>query len=73
MHMPMLNIRKMRMLVRYPDVLMLMHMRLVTVPAGFVFMLMVQIMAVRVAVFLRLVGVIVFMSLGEVQPYARAH
>jgi hypothetical protein len=68
-----MNIRVVGMLVAYRFMAMPMHMRLVNVHVDIVLMLMVFIVRVRMRVLKRLMDVLVFMGLGQVQPHAQAH
>ena len=67
------NIRKMRMLVRHGDMTMPVLMRLVIVPIEIVKMLMVFVVDMPMTVFHWLMHVSVLMMLRQVQPDAHAH
>ena len=73
MSVPVVNIRVMRMLVRYSDVTMPMVMRLVIVPLEIVKMLVVLVVNMPMTVLHRLMLVSVLMMLRQVQPDAPAH
>lgn len=68
-----MNVRKMRVLVHHGHVLMQMVVRLSAVPIRAMCMLMMRVVRVHVAMFQRLMGMIVLMALGQVQPDADAH
>ena len=71
--MAMLDIRKVRMRVNQHIVTMRMSMRLVAVPWKGVFMSMMRIVDMRVIVFPGFVPVCMLVTLGDMQPDARAH
>ncbi len=52
---------------------MFVFMRLFAIPFDFVFVLVVLIMNMAVAMFNRIVGVLMHMALGEMQPHAEPH
>ena len=68
-----MDVRVMRMAVGQRRVSVLVGVGLASLPIEVVHMLMVFIVYVAVRVGDRLMGVQVFMALGEMQPYARAH
>ena len=73
MSVPVVNIRIMRMLVRYGDMTMPMVMRLVIVPLEIVKMLVVLVVNMPMTVLHRLMLMSVLMMLRQVQPDAPAH
>jgi hypothetical protein len=73
MPVPVVDVRVVRMLVGQHYVLMWVHVRLVTIPGEDVLVLMMCVVEVRVCVFERLVRVLVFVPLLDVQPHPQGH
>ena len=73
MRMLVMNVWVVRVFVVYGRMPMPMHMRLCHAHAGIVWMLMVFVMGVRMCVRQWLVGVPVFMGLGQMQAHAYCH
>jgi len=70
---PMVNVREMSMAVLYRRMGMGMAMRFLPVPREIVLMPVVLVVRVLMAVHHAFVGVLVPMSLAQVQPYPKAH
>ena len=70
MRMAMMNVGKVRMLVRYFGMVVRVSMRLLFIPAGVVNVLMVIIVPMRMSVCERFMGVEVVVPFGQVQPDA---
>ncbi len=66
----MMNVGKVRMLVGYFCMVMRVSMRLLSVPAGVMSVLMVIIVPMRMSVCERFMRVEVVVPFGQVQPYA---
>ena len=73
MHMPMVNIRVMRVAVPYGQMHVAMAVSSLAAPRKFMRMAVVFVVAVRVVVVQRLVQMLVSMVFGQVQPDAQAH
>ena len=73
MPMPMMNIGKVRMLVRHRFVDVRMGVRLTRINVGWVFVLVMFIMAVPVRVFQEFMRMLVFVLFGQVQPDSTRH
>src|SRR5256885_7999644 len=73
MHMPMMNVRVVRMPVSQHLVRMGMDMRVFAAPFSAMAMLMVLIMSVAVRMHDRLMRVLMLMTLSQVKPNADAH
>jgi len=71
--MPVVNVRKMRVLVGHRLVLVVMHMRLAPIPIEIVRMLVMLVVHMGMAVLHGRVRVFVLMPLREVQPHAQGH
>ncbi len=69
----MMDIRKVRVFVRYRRVLVKMLVRLSSIPVKRVLMLVVLVMHVAMAVFLRFVRVGMFVPFRQVQIHAEPH
>lgn len=73
MDMPMMNVREVRMLVRYRRVLVFMHMRFLHVPHEVVYMLVMLVVYVSMGVYRGLVRVFVLVPFGQMQPHPQRH
>ena len=73
MRVPMMNVRKVRMLVDDGDVFVPMSVRDVHVPFERVLMLVVRVMCVHVGMFERPMNMLMLVVFGQVQADAQAH